>query len=68
MPEDWDKVIKNEITCWKDFHDYWIKMGQEKKYPVYFFRYEDLTANPEAVLDEMFCFILGVESIEGTYI
>ena len=25
LKDDWDVLMKNEISCWKDFHDYWIK-------------------------------------------
>ena len=35
---------------------------------MYFFRYEDILANPEAELRELFKFILGMESLEGTVI
>ena len=31
-------------------------------------RYEDLKLNPRAVLEQMFCFILDVQSIEGTVV
>jgi len=31
-------------------------------------RYEDLLLNPERSLIDMFRFILGVESLEGTFI
>ena len=31
-------------------------------------RYEDLKLNPKPVLKEMFCFLLDVQSIEGTVI
>ena len=31
-------------------------------------RYEDLILNPEPVLTELFCFLLGVDSIEGTVV
>ena len=36
--------------------------------PVYFIRYEDMVLNPAPVLCELFRFILGVESIEGTVV
>ena len=25
LKDDWDKMMRNEASCWKDFHDYWIK-------------------------------------------
>lgn len=33
--------------------------------PILFVRYEDLSIEPEKVLSELFCFILGLESIKG---
>ena len=57
--------MKNEISLWKDFHEYWIKKYEER-YPVFFIRYEDLVEKPQTVIEDAFCFILGVESIEGT--
>lgn len=38
----------------------------ETRIPVYYLRYEDLVLNPEPVLRELFCFMFGVASIEGT--
>lgn len=35
---------------------------------MYFFRYEDLVANPYHVTREVFEFVLGVKSIEDTYL
>ena len=37
----------------------------EKQVPVYFIRYEDLLTNPQAILEQIFCFLLEVESVEG---
>lgn len=34
--------------------------------PIHFLRYEDLYNEPETTLKELFAFILGVDSIEGT--
>ena len=36
--------------------------------PTYFLRYEDLKIDPEPVLTELFCFLLGVPSIEVTVV
>jgi hypothetical protein len=34
--------------------------------PIYFFRFEDLLTKPKEILSEMFCFVLGIPSLEGT--
>jgi Sulfotransferase domain len=64
--EDWDKLVKNEITNWRDFHRFWIE--QSKSNPVLFFRFEDLTSDPESVLNQVFRFVLDLEpgQLEGT--
>lgn len=36
--------------------------------PVYFVRYEDLLIDPVPVLEELFCFLLEVPSVEGTVV
>ena len=36
--------------------------------PVHFVRYEDLVSRPKETLSELFCFLLEVESVEGTVI
>ena len=36
--------------------------------PTYFMRYEDLKLNPQPVLEELFCFLLDVQSIQGTVV
>ena len=53
---------------WKQFYEYWINIAEEGTIPVHFFRFEDLSTNPEKVLREIFEFSLGVESIKDTYI
>ena len=35
---------------------------------MYFFRFEDILANPEGELRELFKFILGMDSLDGTVI
>ena len=43
-------------------------MAETTDKPVYFFRFEDILANPEAELRELFKFILNIDSLEGTVI
>jgi hypothetical protein len=35
-------------------------------YPVHFFRYEDLLDDPVKTMEDVFKFVLGVDSIEKT--
>lgn len=47
---------------------YEILIKDKENVPIHFFRYEDLVMEPEKTLSDIFCFILGVESIEETLI
>jgi hypothetical protein len=64
--DDWKKLVQNEMTCWRDFHKLWIDLSAQ--HPVLFFRFEDLTADPESVLSEVYRFVLDLkpEDLEGT--
>lgn len=42
--------------------------SQKSAIPVYFFRFEDLITNPYQITKEVFAFVLGVPSIEDTYL
>lgn len=84
LKEIWDWYVQTQIKTWHDFNEYWIKMASKgtsnlqspKKnqkpdpntIPIYFFRFEDLIMNPYQITREVFQFILGVKTIEGTYI
>ena len=48
--------------------NYWIKLAEETKKPIYFFRFEDILQDPKRELTNIFKFILGMDSIEGTVI
>ena len=43
-------------------------MAEETKKPIYFFRFEDVLQDPRRELTNIFKFILGMDSIEGTVI
>ena len=67
FPEWWDGWVTamcENINIGKEFT---IK-NIASQIPTYVLRYEDLKTNPVPVLKEMFCFLLNVESIEGTNI
>ena len=48
------------------FNDLYINAAKDKQVPVHIFRYEDLVSNPQKTLEGIFCFMLGVPSVEGT--
>ena len=43
-------------------------MAETTDRPIYFFRFEDVIKDPGKELKEIFRFILGLESIEGTVV
>jgi hypothetical protein len=45
-----------------------IDEAKEKKVPLLFIRYEDLVTSPGETLTDIFKFILGVDSLEGSVI
>ena len=48
--------------------EYWVNLSETTDKPIYFFRFEDIMANPEEELVKLFRFILGMDSLEGTVI
>lgn len=62
FPNLWSEFIQQDITVWKDFHDFWLNA----KIPVHIIRYEDIVANPEPTLKSLLEFILNVKDISGT--
>lgn len=64
----WNDFVKQEMTCWRDFHNYWIKRARDENLPLYHFRFEDITKDPKQVLMDVFSFSLAKESVQGTLI
>lgn len=62
FPQLWSEFIQQDITVWKDFHDFWLNA----KIPVHIVRYEDIVTNPEPTLRELLKFILNQEDLSGT--
>lgn len=58
----WQAWVKNEITVWRDFHNYWMKQD----IPLHIVRYEDLVERPGEVLPDLMKFVFNVPKIEGT--
>ena len=64
FPDQWAEFIEQEISVWRDFHNFWLKA----KVPCHIMRYEDVVLNPRQTLEELSCFIFNTDSIEGTRI
>jgi len=64
-PEFWDAWVADMIDDLKMNHEQ-VTNGIASKLPTFYMRYEDLKTNPEPVLMDLFCFLLNVESLEGT--
>jgi hypothetical protein len=62
FPQLWSEFIQQDITVWKDFHDFWLNA----KIPVHIVRYEDVVNNPEPTLRELLKFILNQDDLSGT--
>lgn len=65
FPEFWQQWIERCTTAMRDNHSK-VLSQVAAKIPTYFMRYEDLKLRPEPVLTELFCFMLDVDSLEGT--
>ena len=61
-PQLWSEFIQQDITVWKDFHDFWVNA----KIPVHIIRYEDIVSSPETTLKSLLEFILNTKDISGT--
>ena len=44
FPEHWKEFIKQEISVWKDFHNFWLKAT---KIAIHIVRYEDIVKFPK---------------------
>jgi hypothetical protein len=66
--EQWETIVKHEIVAWREYHLYWLRQAEERKIPVYFFRYEDMLNSTHFVMKDLFSFLLGMKNIDGTLI
>ena len=64
----WHNFQRLCTTGYKKWFDHWIHVAENTEKPVYFFRFEDILANPEYELRELMKFILGLDDIEGTVV
>ena len=65
FPEYWDEWVSKLTQSMKINHEE-VLGSIAKKIPTFFLRYEDLKIDPKPVLEELFCFLLDVESLDGT--
>mmetsp|Transcript_44444 Transcript_44444/g.43110 ORF Transcript_44444/g.43110 Transcript_44444/m.43110 type:complete len:111 (-) Transcript_44444:421-753(-) len=47
------------IKIYKNVYTFWMQVIKDKKYPVYFLRYEDFCSNCEESLTDAFRFYMG---------
>ncbi|CAI2367336.1 unnamed protein product [Moneuplotes crassus] len=62
--ESWEKFVDQEISVWREFHDYWML---EPTIPTLIVRHEDLIDKPKRVLNSVFKFLLG-SNLEDTLV
>jgi hypothetical protein len=61
----WEQWVKNEITVWRDFHNYWL---QQTEIPLHVIRYEDLVARPGEVIPDMMKFAFNQQDISDSLV
>ena len=59
---EWEDIIKQEMTVWKDFYHFWLS----KDIPVHILKYEDLKQSPYHFLKQVLEFLLEVPDITDT--
>ena len=64
-PDFWGPWVSGMIAEIKANHAD-VLSESASQIPTFFLRYEDLKLNPEPILVAMFCFLLEVDSLEGT--
>ena len=64
----WVEFQKRSTLSYHIWFKHWINVAQNTDKPVYFFRFEDILQNSGEELNNLFKFILGMDSLEGTVI
>ena len=62
----WEDHARRGAVAYKKYYSYWINKAETSDIPIYFFRFEDVIANPQKEVTEVMRFVLGMESMEGT--
>lgn len=68
FPAEWQYAVEMYTKIWTEFYKFWLELARKKETPCYFLRYEDLCSNKNAVMKEVLAFMLGANTVEGTYI
>ena len=66
MSKHWLDWHKNSVNAYKKWFDFWLRRAEKTNQIIYFFRFEDVIANPKKEINEVMRFALGMESIEDT--
>jgi hypothetical protein len=66
--EDWEWIVMKLAVRWNQFYETWIEYGTSKKMPVHFVRFEDLTTKATESAKSVLEFMMGVETLDGTYL
>jgi hypothetical protein len=64
FPEVWDKFIKDSVDALSEYQRR-VETEVATAVPTLIIRFEDLRSDPKSVLEEIFCFLLDVQSVEG---
>ena len=67
FPEQWNTFLRGGAQTCHDYHEK-LMADVPQKVPIYYIRYEDLRVDPQTTLEGLFCFILNLQSLEGTNI
>lgn len=62
----WEGWLKRGAEAYKKWFDFWLRKAERTEEMVYFFRFEDVIANPSKEITEIMRFVLGMESVENT--
>jgi len=63
-PDCWSEYIEQEISVWKDFHEYWLKQD----IPILIVRFEDLVKEAYETMKVVMAFLIDEEDISYTYL
>lgn len=62
--KQWFEYVENEITVWRDFHEFWLNAEM----PVHIIRYEDMVKRGRFAMTELMKFMYKLEDLEGTVV
>jgi len=64
--DNWEKIVPFNLNGWNDYHTF--NREQSKTTPTFFITYEQLILDPVPEVKKLFCFLLDVESVDGTVV